>query len=147
MAEYYLWVKGLHIIAVIAWMAGMLYLPRLFLYHAGLAPKSEASELFKVMERRLLRIIINPAMVVTFVLGGWLVYITRAWDVQASGAWFHAKFALALMLAAIHGRLAWHRKRFERDANTHTARYFHVLNETVTILMATIVLLAVLKPF
>jgi putative membrane protein len=146
MAQYYLWAKALHIIAVIAWMAGMLYLPRLYVYHAGLKAGSEASELLKVMERRLLRFIINPAMVLVYVFGGWLVWITRAWE-PGNGKWFHVKFALVLVLTTIHGLLAKYRKDFACDANTRTAKYYRILNEAVTLLMMAIVLLAVVKPF
>lgn len=138
--------KALHIISVIAWMAGMLYLPRLFVYHATAAPGSELSETLKVMERRLLRFIINPAMIAAFLFGGALIYITKA-GAPGTGYWMHAKIALILALAALHGMMARHRKAFFRDANTHTARYYRIFNELVTVCMVAIVLLAVLKPF
>jgi putative membrane protein len=139
----YLWLKSLHIIALIAWMAAMLYLPRLFVYHAAAAPGSEPSETFKIMERRLLKAIMTPAMIATWVFGLWL-----AWE----GGWFrsgwlHAKLALVLGMSAIHGHLAANVRRFAEDRNARTTRYFRVLNEVPTVLLILIVLLVVLKPF
>jgi putative membrane protein len=142
MDVYYLWFKALHLISVIAWMAGMLYLPRLFVYHAEVEVGSPTSELFKVMERRLLRYIINPAMIATFIFGGILISI-----VGMSGGWLHIKLLLLVFMAAIHGMLARHRKQFERDENTKSSRYYRVLNEAPTVLLVIIVLLAVIKPF
>lgn len=144
MTDYYLFIKGLHIIAVIAWMAGMLYLPRLFVYHATVAAGSETSELFKVMERRLMRAIINPAMVVTWILGLWLVVHTNALDLQ-NGMWMHWKLTLVLCMQGIHALLSRRRKQFLRDENTKTPGYYKVLNETVTVLMIAIVLLVTTK--
>ncbi len=139
----YLWLKALHVIAVISWMAGMLYLPRLFVYHAGVPVGSPQSETFKVMERRLLRAIINPAMIVTLILGLWL-----AWD----GAWFragwlHGKILLVVLMLGVHGVLAGSVRRFAGDRNTRTPRYFRVLNEVPTVLLIGIVILVVVKPF
>ena len=142
-AEAYHWIKALHIIAFIAWMAGMLYLPRLYEYHAGVAAGSAASEMLKVMERRLLRYIINPAMIATFVFGGMLITYH---DFKTAG-WLHAKLFLLLLMTAHHGMLARWRKQFERDANRHTAKFYRIMNEVPTVLMIGIVLLAVLKPF
>jgi len=145
LADYYLWVKSLHLVAVMSWMAGMLYLPRLFVYHADVDPKSEASQLLKVMERRLLRYIINPAMIATFLLG---ILLAMTPGVISSGAgWFHSKVGLVLIMAGIHGMLSKHRKNFERDENKKSAKYFRVLNEVPTLLMILIVILAVVKPF
>jgi len=137
------WIKAIHIIAVIAWMAGMLYLPRLFVYHADAPPGSAMSETFKVMERRLLKAIINPSMVVVFLTGLILAYATGYWQ----SSWLHAKFILALGLAALHGYFARSVHVFAADSNRHSARYFRVLNEIPTVLMILIVLLVVLKPF
>jgi putative membrane protein len=139
----YLWVKAAHIIAVISWMAGMLYLPRLFIYHCDAAPGSKESETFKVMERRLLTVIINPAMVLTWVLGLWL-----AWKAGffASG-WLHAKLALVLALTGVHGYFSASVRRFGNDANTTSQRAWRMWNEAPTVLMVVIVLLVVLKPF
>ncbi|MCC6887118.1 MAG: protoporphyrinogen oxidase HemJ [Hyphomicrobiales bacterium] len=139
----YQWLKALHIIVVIAWMAGMLYLPRLFVYHCEAQAGSEQSETFKVMERRLLRAIINPAMVATWVLGLWL-----AWDAgfYRSG-WFHAKLALVLAMSAVHGLFVRYVRDFAGDCNRHTQRFYRIINEVPTLLMIGIVLLAVVKPF
>ncbi len=138
-----LWVKALHIISVIAWMAGMLYLPRLFVYHAQTARGSEASETFKVMERRLLKAIVNPSMVLVFLTGFILVYLTGDWR----DGWWQAKFVLVLGLAGLHGYFARCVRSFAEDANKRPARFYRVLNEAPTILMILIVVLAVVKPF
>lgn len=141
--NFYLVIKALHIISVIAWMAGMLYLPRLFAYHAGVAAGSETSELFKVMERRLLRLIINPAMIATFVFGIILIVQT---DAMQQG-WFHAKLALVILMSGIHGWLSGIRKKFERDENNKSQKFYKFINEVPTILLIGIVFLVVLKPF
>jgi protoporphyrinogen IX oxidase len=144
----YEWIKAFHIIAVIAWMAGMLYLPRLFVYHCAAEKGSVQSETFKVMERRLLRAIINPAMIATWLLGLWL-----AWDGPDSrfgwfaAPWLHGKIVLVLALSAVHGMLAKWRKDFAVDNNRHSARFYRIINEVPTILMIGIVILAVVKPF
>ncbi|MFK8254050.1 protoporphyrinogen oxidase HemJ [Ancylobacter terrae] len=139
----YDWIKALHILAVISWMAGMLYLPRLMVYHCDAEPGSKQSETFKVMERRLLRAIINPAMAVTWLAGLWL-----AWEGGWYRApWFHAKFALVLAMSAVHGVLARRMREFAQDRNTRPARYYRILNEVPTLLMIGIVILVVVKPF
>ena len=138
-----LWVKALHIIAVIAWMAGMLYLPRLFDYHAEAARGSEASETFKVMERRLLKAIVNPSMILVFLTGFTLVYLTGEWR----DGWWQAKFILVLGLAGLHGYFARCVRCFAEDRNERPARFYRFLNEAPTILMIFIVVLAVVKPF
>src|SRR6202161_268345 len=144
----YEWLKAFHIIAVITWMAGMLYLPRLFVYHCAAETGSVQSETFKVMERRLLRAIINPAMIATWVLVlalAWLIPDSRyGWF--ASG-WLWAKIILVLGLSAMHGLLARGMKDFAGDRNRHSARFYRIINEVPTILMILIVLLVVLKPF
>jgi protoporphyrinogen IX oxidase len=141
--DAYLWMKALHIIAVIAWMAGMLYLPRLFVYHSETPAPSATSETFKVMERRLLKAIINPSMFAVFITGGILAYTTGYWRAP----WLHVKIALVLGLAALHGYLARYVKIFARDGNKRSTRFFRMLNEVPTVLMILIVLLVVLKPF
>ncbi len=146
MSDAYLWLKALHIISFTAWMAGMFYLPRLFAYHADTKPGSESSELFKVMERRLLRIIMNPAMIATWILGIALVINTGA-GAPGSGAWIHAKLLLVLCMSGLHGFLAVCRKRFERGENIRSAKFYRILNEVPTAIFALIVLLAVFKPF
>jgi putative membrane protein len=139
----YEWIKAFHIIAVIAWMAGMLYLPRLFVYHSTAAAGSPEAEMLKIMERRLLKAIINPAMIATWVLGLWLVW-RGGWF--ASG-WFHAKFALVLVLSGLHGYYARALRAFAADRNERSARFWRFMNEAPTILMILIVILVVVKPF
>ena len=139
----YPWLKAVHVIAIIAWMAGMLYLPRLFVYHCEAEPGSRQSETFKLMERRLLAVIINPAMVVSWGLGLWL-----AWDGgwYASG-WLQAKIALALGLSALHGYFVRWVRDFAADRNRNSQRFYRIINEVPTILMIGIVILVVVKPF
>jgi protoporphyrinogen IX oxidase len=139
----YPWLKAAHIVAVIAWMAGMLYLPRLFVYHCHAEPGSTQSETFKLMERRLLHAIINPAMVATWALGLWLAW-QGGWF--ASG-WLHAKLLLVLALSALHGYCVRWVREFGADANRNSQRFYRIINEVPTILMIGIVLLAVVKPF
>ena len=142
-AGLYLWLKALHIIAIIAWMAGMLYLPRLFVYHCEAASGSVQSETFKVMERRLLRAIINPAMIASWVLGIWL-----AWSGNfLSAPWLHGKLVLVLAMSGVHGMLARWMKDFAADRNRHTQKFFRIMNEVPTVLMIGIVILVVVKPF
>ena len=144
----YEWIKALHIIAVIAWMAGMLYLPRLFVYHCAAETGSVQSETFKVMERRLLRAIINPAMIATWVFGLWLAWLgpDSRYGWFASG-WLWAKIILVLGLSAVHGLLARWMKDFAHDRNRHSQRFYRIINEVPTVMMILIVLLVVLKPF
>ena len=144
----YAWVKAFHVIAVMSWMAGMLYLPRLFVYHCAAEKGSVQSETFKVMERRLLRAIINPAMIVAWLLGLWL-----AWNGPDShygwfaSGWFQAKLALVVLLSALHGLLARWVKQFSADKNRKSAVFYRVINEVPTVLMIAIVIFAVVKPF
>ncbi|HEX9168806.1 MAG TPA: protoporphyrinogen oxidase HemJ [Roseiarcus sp.] len=137
------WVKALHVIAVIAWMAGMLYLPRLFVYHAEAAKGSALSETFKAMERRLLKAIVNPSMILVFVTGIALAFLTGYWREP----WLQAKIVLALGLGGLHGYLARCVRTFAADANVRPAGFYRVLNEVPTVLMVLIVILAVVKPF
>jgi putative membrane protein len=139
----YEWVKAFHVIAIIAWMAGMLYLPRLFVYHCEAEAGSKQSETFKVMERRLLKAIINPAMVASWVLGIWLVWL-GGW--YASG-WFHAKLVLVLGLSALHGYLVRWVRDFAADKNQNSQKFYRIINEVPTVLMIGIVVLVVVKPF
>ncbi len=137
-----LWIKALHIIAVIAWMAGMLYLPRLFVYHSE-APKGSAmSETFKIMERRLLKGILNPSIVLVFLTGLALAFQTGFWRAP----WLQAKFALVLVLSGLHGYFARYVRIFAADANQRSPRFFRILNEGPTVLMILIVILVVIKP-
>jgi putative membrane protein len=146
--DTYGWIKAIHIIAVIAWMAGMLYLPRLFVYHCTAETGSVQSETFKVMERRLLRGIINPAMIATWVFGLWLAWHGRVchYGWFASG-WLQAKLVLVVILSGIHGLFARWVKAFGRDQNRHSQRFYRIINEVPTVLMIGIVILVVLKPF
>jgi len=140
---YYAWIKAFHVIAVIAWMAGMLYLPRLYYYHCEVEPGSAESERFKRMERRLLRIIVNPSMVAAWALGLVLVYVSGVWDEP----WMHAKFALVVLLSAMHGLFARWCRDFANDANTRPRRFYALVNEIPALLMIGIVILVVVKPF
>lgn len=143
MTDYYLWLKALHVISVVAWMAGLLYLPRLFVYHCEAAPGSELSETLKVMERRLLRAIMNPAMIGTWVFG-----LLTAWSADLwTGGWFHAKMALVLALTAAHMAMAGWRRAFAEDRNARPARFYRIANEIPTLLMIGIVVLVIVKPF
>ena len=139
----YEWLKAFHVIAIIAWMAGMLYLPRLFVYHCEAEPSSRQSETFKVMERRLLKAIINPAMIASWALGLWLAW-RGGW--YAAG-WLQAKVVLALMLSGMHGFFVVWVRDFAADRNRHSQRFYRIINEVPTILMIGIVVLAVVKPF
>jgi putative membrane protein len=139
---FYLWFKAFHIIAIIAWMAGMLYLPRLFVYHCSAPIGSAQSETFKIMERRLLYAIINPAMVTSWVLGLWLVYDGGFFR----SGWFHAKLALVLVLSGMHGLFVRWVRDFASDQNRHSEKFYRIINEVPTLLMIGIVLLVVLKP-
>ena len=143
MTDIYLWIKALHIIALIAWMAGMLYLPRLFVYHSVALAGSPQSETFKVMEWRLLKLIINPAMAATWVFG--LLLVWRG-DLFGAG-WMQAKFALVLALSAVHVFFSRWVKDFAADRNTRPQKFYRIANEIPTILMILIVILVVLKPF
>ncbi|WP_398472522.1 protoporphyrinogen oxidase HemJ [Tardiphaga sp.] len=139
----YEWAKALHIIAVISWMAGMLYLPRLFVYHCDAEIGSKQSETFKVMERRLLKAIINPAMIATWILGLYLMW-SAGW--YTSG-WFHAKLLLVLLMSGVHGFLTARVRDFALDRNTRSAKFYKIINEVPTVLMILIVILVVVKPF
>ncbi len=144
--EYYLLVKALHIISFTAWMAGMFYLPRLMAYHAAVAPGGPEAAQFKVMERRLLKAIMNPAMVATWVFGIWLVVIT-GYGAPGSGGWIHLKIVLVLALSGLHGFFAGCVRKFAANANRRSGRFYKIINEVVTILFVLIVLLVVLKSF
>jgi putative membrane protein len=139
----YPWIKALHVIAVISWMAGMLYLPRLFVYHCEAEIGSKQSETFKVMERRLLKAIINPAMMVTWLAG---IYLAWSGHWYMSG-WFHAKFTLVLILSGVHGFFSRTVKDFAADRNTRSQKFFRIINEVPTALMILIVILVIVKPF
>ncbi|KAB2883812.1 MAG: protoporphyrinogen oxidase HemJ [Pseudorhodoplanes sp.] len=139
----YEWLKAFHVIAVIAWMAGMFYLPRLFVYHCEAEPGSRQSETFKLMERRLLKAIINPSMMVAWLLGLWLAYDGGFYR----SGWFQAKLVLALAMSALHGWLVGRVRDFAADQNRYSAKFYRIINEVPTILMVVIVILVIVKPF
>jgi len=139
----YLWIKALHIMAVISWMAALFYLPRLMVYHCEAPVGSPQSETFKVMERRLLKAICTPAMIVTWLAGLFLIY-DGGWMVSG---WMHAKLALVLVMSGFHGALSKWVRAFAQDQRLHTGRFYRMANEVPTVLMIGIVLLVVLKPF
>ena len=139
----YLWIKALHIVAVIAWMAGMLYLPRLFVYHAGVVPGSEQSETFKTMEQRLLRFIMTPAMIATWLLG--IILVLQGQYLAAT--WFHIKIALVLAMSVLHGLFSHWARDFVHDRNPRSPKFYRVANEIPTVLLIAIVILATVKPF
>ena len=142
--DWYPYIKAFHIISMVAWMAGMFYLPRLYVYHAETVPGSQMSETFKIMERRLLRQIINPAMIATWVFGLILMFGFIDWR---SAPWLHAKLVLVVLMSGFHGMLSKWRKDFAADANSRSARFYRIANEVPTLLLIFIVILAVAKPF
>lgn len=145
LVELYPWIKALHVISVIAWMAGMLYLPRLFVYHASAEPGSAQSETFKVMERRLFRGIMNPAMGAVFVFG--ILLLISSPYVDWSAGWLWVKLAMITVLTTLHHYYGLWRKTFERDANTRSPRFYKIMNEVPTVAMIIVVLMVVAKPF
>ncbi|GGK34478.1 protoporphyrinogen oxidase HemJ [Salinarimonas ramus] len=142
MLDGYLWLKSLHVIAIIAWMAGLLYLPRLFVYHTSAEKGSVQSETFKVMERRLLKAITTPAMIVAVVTGLWLAFDGGWW----SQGWLHGKLLLVLGLLVSHHLMARYVKAFAGDANHKSSKFFRAFNEVPTLLMIGIVILVIVKP-
>lgn len=141
--DLYLWIKALHVIAVISWMAGMLYLPRLFVYHCEAEIGSKQSETFKVMEWRLLKVIINPAMIVTWLAGLYLAWLGH-WF---ASPWLHVKLALVLALSAVHGFFSRWVKDFKADRRPRTQKFYRIINEVPTVLMIFIVIMVIVKPF
>ena len=145
----YLWIKAVHVIAVISWMAAMLYLPRLFVYHCDAPNGSAQSETFKVMERRLMRAIMTPAMIGTWAAGIALIILGKidGFDWLSGQGWLHAKLVLVLGLTALHGIMGRWRRAFAEDRNTRPARFYRIVNEVPTVAMILIVILVVVKPF
>jgi protoporphyrinogen IX oxidase len=144
MAEWFLWLKVVHIVSVVAWMAGLFYLPRLFVYHRGVLAGSEASELFKVMERRLMVAIMRPAAVASL-LSGALLFIAGQFEFLQ--IWVLGKLAVVLLLCLYHGGLEGYLRQFARDERVRDARFFRILNEVPTLLLIIIVIFIVVKPF
>ncbi len=145
LAPLYPWLKACHVISMVAWMAGMLYLPRLYVYHCQTRPGSAESERFKVMERRLLKQIVNPAMIATWTFGVLLVLTPGVLDWSAG--WWHVKLASVLALSALHGEYARWRKDFLHDRNRRSARFYRIANEVPTVLLALIVVMVIVRPF
>lgn len=141
--SFYIWAKAFHVIAIISWMAGMVYLPRIFVYHAGAEAGSESSETFKIMERRLLRIIMNPAMIISWVFGLWLAIEAGFFG----EIWFWIKFAAVVGMSYAHGVLAKGVRLFAEDRNEKSPRYWRMFNEVPTVLMIIIVIMVIVKPF
>ncbi len=145
MNNLYLYLKAIHIVAAFAWMAGMFYLPRLYVYHAQVGPNTPQAETFKLMERKLLTVIMNPAMVVTVALGLWLTFGADAVDWRAG--WLHAKIGLVVLMLAVHWLLAKWRRDFAADRVPHSERFFRIVNEVPTLLLIGIVFMVVVRPF
>jgi putative membrane protein len=143
LSNYIDWIKAFHVIAVIAWMSGLLYLPRLFVYHTETVPGSVESERFKVMERKLLRSIMNPAAIAVWILGPTLAWLTAAYQDR----WLQVKFLLVVILTIVHHLYAVWRRDFERDANTRSAKFYRIWNEVPAVLMVFIVILVIVQPF
>ncbi|XVN42419.1 MAG: protoporphyrinogen oxidase HemJ [Candidatus Rickettsia vulgarisii] len=144
MANYYLWFKAFHVISVIFWMAGLLYLPRLYVYHTRVAIGSETDKTFQMMESRLLRLIMNPAMIITYILG---IIISCMYGMAALGGWFHIKMTAVLGLTIFHGLLARWRKNFVSGTNIHSEKFYRVINEIPAILIIIAVIMMIVKPF
>lgn len=142
---HYDWIKSLHVIAVISWMVGMLYLPRLFVYHAEAKPGSDVDLTLKTMERKLLRIIMNPAMIASWILG--IMMLAANPTIMTSGGWMHVKLTAIVIMTGIHMIFARHRRMFMHDNNQKSARYFRLMNEVPTVLMIVIVIMAIVEPF
>jgi protoporphyrinogen IX oxidase len=142
--DYYLWLKAAHVIAVISWMVGMLYLPRLYVYHVEIGQQSKIAETFKIMEARLLRLIMNPAMIATFIFG--ILMIMANPDLMKE-PWMHGKLTLVVLMAATHGMLAKYRRQLAQGNCQKSATFFRILNEIPTILLIGIVILVIVKPF
>ena len=142
---YYDWLRALHLIAVMSWMAGMLYLPRLFVYHAEAEAGSEHSETLKIMERKLFKLIMNPAMIATWVFGGLMLY--ARWDLFMISGWMHAKLLFVFLMTGVHHMYIKYLKAFAEDENQKSHKFFRILNEVPTLIMVVIVILAVVEPF
>ena len=143
LSDYIDWIKAFHVIAVIAWMSGLLYLPRLFVYHTETKPGSESSERFKVMERRLLKAIMNPSMIAVWILGPLLAWLTGAY----LDTWMQIKFVLVIIMSGMHGLYVRCWRGFAEDRNTHSARFYRIINEVPAVLLVLIVILVKVQPF
>ena len=144
LADWYLWLKAVHLMAVISWMAGLLYLPRLFVYHCGAEPGSQAAETFKTMERRLLRAIMTPAMIAAWILGLAMIAVQPEWMSQG---WMHVKLLAVVVMTIGHMAMAKWRSDFAADRNRHSERFYRFMNEAPALLMVIIVIMVIVKPF
>jgi len=140
----YDWIRAFHVIAVISWMAGMLYLPRLYVYHCEAEPGSKLSEKLKIMERRLLRLILNPAMIVTWLLGLTMLYSNPS---LLHNPWMHIKLTCLVLMQIVHAIFARCRKNFAADKNTRSQKFYRIINEAPTVLMIIIVIMVIVRPF
>lgn len=143
---FYPWIKAAHVVSMIAWMAGMFYLPRLYVYHTMLAPGTAESERFKVMERRLLKQIINPAMISTWLFGILLLLTPGVID-WAHDGWWHVKFTMVLLMSGFHGAMSKWRREFLEDRNRRGHKFYRIANEVPTVLMLVIVVMVIVRPF
>lgn len=139
----YLWIKALHIVSIVCWFAGLFYLPRLFVYHS-LSSDAVSRDRFSLMERKLYRGIMGPSMIATFVFGIWLIYLSPGWMSQG---WMHAKLTLVILLTGYHHMCGAQLKRFARDENTRTDKFYRWFNEIPVLILLAIVILVVVKPF
>ena len=140
----YLWIKAFHLIAAISWMVGLLYLPRLYVYHAMVEPGSARAETFALMERRLLKAIMTPAMIVTFILGFWMIILNPGLFEEW---WFIAKFVMVFIMAGVHGKLSKLRRGLEDGSDVRSDKYYRVWNEVPTVLLIGIVIMVIVQPF
>jgi putative membrane protein len=145
LAPFYLWIKALHVVSMVAWMSGMFYLPRLFVYHCDLVRGSAESERFKVMERRLLRQIINPAMIATWSFG--ILLVLTPGVIDWSAGWWHVKLLAVLLMSGVHGAMSKWRREFMEDRNTRSQRFYRIANEVPTVLLLIIVVMVIVRPF
>jgi putative membrane protein len=144
MAEWFLWLKAIHIISIVAWMAGLFYLPRLFVYHCAVPPGGETSELFKMMERRLMGAIMRPALAMSLLSG---ILLLIAGQIELLQIWVLGKLAAVFLLLLYHGALEIYLRQFAQDMRIKGARFFRVINEVPTLLLIIIVVFVVVKPF
>ena len=145
LAWFYPWTKALHVISLIAWMAGLLYLPRLFVYHCDTVPGSRESERFKVMEWRLMKRIMNPAMIATWSFG--ILLVLTPGVINWSAGWWHVKLLCVLLMSGFHGMLSKSQRNFLHERNTKPQRFFRIANEVPTVLMIIIVIMVIVRPF
>ncbi len=144
MDKYFLWYKVIHIVSVISWMAAMLYMPRLFIYHMEVEKGSQMDKIFQKMEYNLQKIIMTPSMILTYIFGLLTAYV---YGVAALGIWFYIKMLCVLVLTTIHGLLARCRSNFVNNNNRHSVLFFRIINEIPTIMIIIAVIMVVVKPF